>query len=99
MLKVRGHWLSPVDCNSGERGNDHSCEGELGNLTFAALKVFQEGTGMLDVDAAHLLAMWQTQMSALAYSADGWNSRTLCVVSMNPLEDPDFCESRIYKKR
>ncbi len=32
---------SPVNCNSGERGNDHSCEGESGNLTFAALKVFE----------------------------------------------------------
>lgn len=79
---------SPLDCNSGERGNDHSCEGELDNLTFAALKLFEEGTGpgRPNVDPAHtlnLLAMWQTQMSALAYSADGWNSRTSCVVSMN----------------
>jgi len=82
----RINYLPSLDCNSGERGNDHSCEGELDNLTVAALKLFEEGTGMPDVDPAHtlnLLAMWQTQMSALAYSADGWNSRTSCVVSMN----------------
>lgn len=82
---VNARIFEPIlsDCNASSiAGSVCMHAGEVLNLSVAARKMFENGTAPTDASALNLVNLWQQALTHRPYGADGFNSKTFCLVAM-----------------